>query len=137
MVQCRGKTRNGTRCQRQVSDGFRCHQHQFRSQRGGGDEGDGADGGNGIGSKKELALFFAPWCHWCHQFMDGTNSVWEQLKRKHKQVKFSQIDCDAHPEKAEEFGVQGFPTLFRIQGKDAQLFEGDRNVEELSQFIQS
>lgn len=133
MTQCRGKTHNGTRCHRKVTHGSRCHQHRTVSQRGGG------DGGvvNGF-EPTEVLLFFAPWCHFCHQFMDGSNSVWEQIKRKYAQsgdVKFTQIDCDANPEKAREFDVVGFPTIYKAKGSTLKRFEGNRTVEEMDRFI--
>ena len=129
MTQCRGKTSNGSRCQRMVTGGFRCHQHRTKSQRGGGVE-----------TPTEVLLFFAPWCHFCHQFMDGTNSVWEQIKRKYAQrgdVKFIQVDCDANPEKAREFEVVGFPTIYKVNGPTIKRFDENRTVEELDQFIKS
>lgn len=130
MSHCNGKTKDGYQCQRLVNKGRYCHQHQKRNRL--------LQSGGGSDERTEMTLFFAPWCPWCHRFMDGSDSVWQQLKQKHKNnsdVVFKQIDCDAKPEMAGKFGVMGFPTVLKIKGNNIQRFEGDRTVEALERFM--
>ena len=58
----------------------------------------------------------APWCPHCKHFMDGQDSNWEQLKGKHKEVNFDQINGDEHPDLATKYGIKGFPMIIKLKG---------------------
>jgi len=85
-----------------------------------------------------LVLFFAPWCGHCKRFMEGKDSIWEQLKKKHgnpEDVKFDQVNCDEEEEVAKKFNIKSFPTILKIKKDKVTPFEGDRSVKGLEEFL--
>lgn len=64
----------------------------------------------------EIALvkFYAPWCGHCKQLAPQFASAASELKRK---VLFAEVDCTVETKLAEQYHVQGYPTL--------KIFRGD------------
>jgi protein disulfide-isomerase-like protein len=81
-----------------------------------------------------LVEFYAPWCGHCKRL----TPVWEKLalemKEEGRDTKVARVDCDAHPEAAQRFGVRGFPTINLISGGRVYSFSGAREVEAFKAF---
>ncbi len=65
--------------------------------------------------------FWAPWCPWCRKLAPD----YETLSNEYgDRVKFAKLNADDSPSIAEQYGVQGLPTL--------KFFCGGRTVGELT-----
>lgn len=85
-----------------------------------------------------IIVFFAPWCPHCKSFMDGQDSIWNQLKRKNanrSNRRFIDVNCDKQPDVGAKYGVKHFPTIVKEVNGQAVHFEGERSVSALEQFI--
>ena len=92
------------------------------------------------GSKKEAELyyFFTKWCPYCKK----ATPIWNELKEKYEnnpinntQVYFKEVDCDENEKLADEFNIEGYPTIKLV--KDGQIIEYDAkpNLETLEKFL--
>jgi len=101
--------------------------------------GGGADGaGDGPAKDAELFFFFTEWCPHCQK----AKPVWESLKSEvdgqminRYRVIFREVDCDKDEKLANEFGVEGYPTIKLV--KDGQVIEYDAKPDKdiLVQFL--
>lgn len=87
--------------------------------------------------QKTFALFYAPWCPHCKSCMPH----WNNLEKMNKtDINIVKIDCDANPEMAQKFGIQGYPTIkFLPYGlnnpKNMIDYDGPRTGEAFLAFI--
>jgi len=80
-----------------------------------------------------LVEFFAPWCGHCQRLEPEWKKAASELKGK---VKLAALDATQHPQAAQRFQVQGYPTIkyFPAGAKDwnsAQEFGGGRTASEI------
>lgn len=80
-----------------------------------------------------LVEFYAPWCGHCKNLAPHWEKAAAQLKGK---VKLGALDATVHSIKAQEYGIQGYPTIkFFAPGKkdssSAQDFDGGRTDSDI------
>ncbi|XP_058825857.1 protein disulfide-isomerase A6 homolog [Topomyia yanbarensis] len=80
-----------------------------------------------------LVEFFAPWCGHCKNLAPHWAKAASELKGK---VKLGALDATVHTLKAQQFGVQGYPTIKYFPGgsKDrdaAQEYDGGRTASDI------
>ncbi|XP_055614434.1 protein disulfide-isomerase A6 homolog [Uranotaenia lowii] len=80
-----------------------------------------------------LVEFFAPWCGHCKNLAPHWDKAASELKGK---VKLGALDATVHTLKAQQFGVQGYPTIKFFAGgpKDrdsAQDYDGGRTSSDI------
>lgn len=91
-------------------------------------------------SKKEaeLLFFYTEWCPYCKK----AKPIWNEVKEKYENepinntiVYFKEIDCDKDEKMADEYNIEGYPTIKLI--KDGQIIEYDAkpSVENLEKFL--
>ncbi|CAH1102178.1 unnamed protein product [Psylliodes chrysocephalus] len=80
-----------------------------------------------------LIKFYAPWCGHCQRL----EPVWAQVGEAliHTNVKVGRIDCSHFPKIASEFGIRGYPTIKFITTDSEHTFTGDRNKDDIIQFV--
>ncbi|CAB4059086.1 PDIA6 [Lepeophtheirus salmonis] len=121
------------------------------SRLGGGGGGGGGgrkkkEGGNGVveltdsNFKKEvldsddmwLVEFFAPWCGHCKNLEPHWKSAASELKGK---VKLGAVDATVYPGLAQQYGVQGYPTIkyfpSGLKRDGPEEFDGGRTKEDI------
>ena len=89
-------------------------------------------------NEAELLFFYTEWCPYCKK----AKPVWNELKSKYEnetinntKVYFKEIDCDKDEKLADEFNIEGYPTIKLL--KDGQVIEYDAkpNLENMETFL--
>ena len=92
----------------------------------------------GATKEAELLYFYTEWCPYCKK----ARPIWNELKTKYEnepinntRVYFKEIDCDKDEKMADEYGVEGYPTIKLV--KDGQIIEYDAkpDMDTLEQFL--
>ena len=94
---------------------------------------------SGESKSADLYLFYTEWCHHCKK----TKPEWEQLKKNYSgnnnvngyKLNFIDVDCDANPEIADKFKVEGYPTIKLVKGNQIVEFDAKADVKTLEQFL--
>ena len=93
----------------------------------------------GESKSADLYLFYTEWCPHCKK----TKPEWEQLKKNYSgnnnvngyKLNFIDVDCDANPEIADKFKVEGYPTIKLVKGNQIVEFDAKADVKTLEQFL--
>ena len=93
----------------------------------------------GESKSADLYLFYTEWCPHCKK----TKPEWEQLKKNYSgnnningyKLNFIEVDCDANPEIADKFKVEGYPTIKLVKGNQIVEFDAKADVKTLEQFL--
>ena len=90
-----------------------------------------ADGEDAIGDKSaQLYLFKVDWCPHCKKAKPVFDEVEKELKGRPINgyvVSFKTVDCEAEPDMADKFKVEGYPTIKLV--KDGEVIEYDAKPE--------
>jgi protein disulfide-isomerase A6 len=85
-------------------------------------------------TKNTLYLFKAEWCGYCQRF----KPTWNALQNDpiiSKSVNFVTFDSNEHKKEMEQYGIQGFPTIMLKNKNKVIDYNGDRNIEDIKNFI--
>ena len=86
----------------------------------------------------ELFFFFTEWCPYCKK----AKPIWNSLKAEYPdgiinntKVYFKEVDCDKNEDMANEYKIEGYPTIKLV--KDGQVIEYDAkpNLKTLEEFL--
>ena len=94
---------------------------------------------SGESKSADLYFFYTEWCPHCKK----TKPEWEQLKKNYSgnnnvngyKLNFIEVDCDANPEIADKFKVEGYPTIKLVKGNQIIEFDAKPDVKTLEQFL--
>ncbi|CAK9036498.1 unnamed protein product [Durusdinium trenchii] len=79
--------------------------------------------------KRVFVKFFAPWCGHCKRL----KPAWEKLMQEyaeHDSILVAEVDCTgAGKSKCDDAGVEGFPTLKRLDGSGQDIFSRSFQAE--------
>ncbi|XP_072320196.1 protein disulfide-isomerase-like [Eucyclogobius newberryi] len=82
-------------------------------------------------NKYLLVEFYAPWCGHCKSLLPVYEEVAGKLKDEDKDMRLAKVDATEEKELAEEFNVQGFPTISLFVNGDRtkpREFTGERTA---------
>lgn len=89
---------------------------------------------SGGGSNVEIYLFKADWCGHCRGFKPTWEKISKDLGSKYK---FITVDADKDKDKIEKWKIQGFPTIIKKVGDNAQEYVGPRDEQSVKEFIET
>merc|ERR1712110_1352613 len=83
-----------------------------------------------------LVEFYAPWCGHCKRLAPEFAQAAQELEADGSNIKFGKVDATEHPDLAQEYEVQGYPTLIWFTKENNHAPEAYRGGRE-SATIQS
>lgn len=90
--------------------------------------------------RKQLILFFSKKCPHCNKLMDGDDSVWNTLVKKHKSrgdLQIEEIDCEKNQDAIEKYSITAFPTIKLLDNDKEYVYNGDNTLDSIEQFLSS
>ena len=84
--------------------------------------------------KTQVYLFKAEWCGHCRGFKPVWDKIKEALQNKYE---FVTVDADKDKNLIEKWKIQGFPTIIKKVGENAQEYVGERDEQSVKTFIES
>lgn len=100
---------------------------------------------DGIGATDDkvaqLFLFKVDWCPHCKQAKPIFDEVEKEVQKENPingyTVTFTTVDCEAEPDMADKFKIEGYPTIKLV--KDGQVIEYDAkpDKEKITQFLKT
>lgn len=85
-----------------------------------------------------LYFFYTTWCPHCK----AAKPEWQKLKDEYKDkpvnntlVIFREVDCDKEEEVAEQFKVEGYPTIKLVKDEQVVEYDAKPNYDTLVQFL--
>lgn len=79
--------------------------------------------------------FYAPWCGHCKSMAPAYAELAEHFHKDGSKVKIAKLDATVHKEFAEQFGIEGFPTIkLFINGKPID-YNGERSKDAMTAFL--
>jgi protein disulfide-isomerase-like protein len=92
----------------------------------------GREGFEGAAEPK-VVLFYADWCGHCKALKPAFSQFEEKMGKK---IRIERVNADEKPEIVKANNVQGFPTIILFKGDKRVVFEGERNLENLVEFVE-
>lgn len=85
--------------------------------------------------KNRIVLYFAPWCHYCKEMLP----IWKQFIGKLDESKlpiiYDKVNCSDNAQTCIEEHVEGYPTVILYINNKRILFDGQRTVGGLMDFV--
>lgn len=103
-------------------------------------------GGNSVmkvtnDNKKELSnevvflKIYTDWCGYCKKL----KPAWDELGKEGVDgVTIAELDADAEPALAKEYGARGYPTILLMKkGEESVKYDGARDVESMKNYLEN
>ncbi|GBE62549.1 disulfide isomerase [Babesia ovata] len=84
-----------------------------------------------------LVKFYAPWCMHCQSLAPEYEKAAKQLADEGSEVVLAEVNCDGAVGVAQEFGVEGYPTLKFFRHGVARNYTGSRQAEGIVSWCKS
>ena len=90
----------------------------------------------GGGSHADLYFFHTTWCPHCKKALP----IWIDFQAKNSSVNgviinYHTVDCDNEPEVAQQFGIEGYPTIKLLKKSSQVEYNGDRTSNSFKEFV--
>tara|TARA_B100000035_G_C20730200_1_gene435164 strand:- start:117 stop:617 length:501 start_codon:yes stop_codon:yes gene_type:complete len=86
-----------------------------------------------------IIYFYTEWCPYCKKSKPEWNKFKElvNLQEFNKSITFEEIDCDKNPEIANNYKIEGYPTIKLIYNGEVYDFDAKPESNILLEFVQS
>ena len=95
-----------------------------------------------IGSKEstnvEVYYFFTEWCPYCKK----ARPIWDKLKSQFnnktlngKTLSFKEVDCEKDEKLADQFNIEGYPTIKLVKGNQVVDYDAKPDSKSLTEFL--
>lgn len=80
-------------------------------------------------NKVYMLIFYAPWCGHCKRMVDDITKLGETLHNEGFSI--GTINCDKHENVANQFKIEGFPTIYFSSNNKSEVYNGSRDLDSL------
>jgi len=88
----------------------------------------------------EVYYFFTEWCPYCKK----ARPVWDSLKEQYnnkilngKTLYFKEVDCEKNESKADQFNIEGYPTIKLVKGNQVIDYDAKPEMKSLTEFLKT
>lgn len=96
---------------------------------------------NNINNDKNATIiyFYTEWCPYCKKSRPEWNSFKEllQLQSFKETISLKEVDCDKNPEIADNYNIEGYPTIKLIYKDEVYDYDAKPESKTLLQFVES
>ncbi len=90
------------------------------------------------GTHCDLYFFHTTWCPHCKKAMP----IWIEFQKKNPTlngvtINYHTVDCDQEPEVAQEFGIEGYPTIKLKYDNQVAEYDAKTDPETLKRFLET
>lgn len=82
-----------------------------------------------------LVEFYAPWCGHCKKLTPEYSGAALELAKSDPPIPLAKVDATENKKVAEQFGIQGFPTLFWFRNGEKTEYTGGRTKDTIIQWV--
>ena len=86
----------------------------------------------------DVMFFYTEWCPFCKK----ARPAWDKVKEKYnekamngKTLYFKEIDCDKDEKLADQYNIEGYPTIKMIKGDQVVDYDAKPTEKSLTQFL--
>ena len=85
---------------------------------------------------RTLVEFYAPWCGHCKALAPKYEEAARILKEEtESSTILAKVDATKAPQISQQFKIEGYPTLYLIEGKETVLFDGGRETKDIVDWV--
>ena len=88
-------------------------------------------------TKGVLYFFYVDWCPHCQKAKPIWKKLGDKLSNKLPKLKLEMVNGEENRKLAEKYEIQYFPTILYINGDSVVEYEGERELEPLTNFAVS
>lgn len=81
----------------------------------------------------ECLLFYTTWCPHCKKTIKGMEDY--KVQTPHDNITFRTIDCDKHPDQADFYQVDSYPTIIMVVEGKNYIFDSNFSKESMDKFV--
>ena len=97
-------------------------------------------GSDDDGNEADIYYFFTEWCPYCKK----ARPIWDNLKEQYnnklfngKTLNFKEVDCEKNEKLADQFNIEGYPTIKLVKGNQVVDYDAKPDAESLKEFLQT
>ena len=98
------------------------------------------EGGDDDINEVDIYYFFTEWCPYCKK----ARPIWDNLKEQYnnkpfngKTLNFKEVDCEKNEKLADQFNIEGYPTIKLVKGNQVVDYDAKPDAESLKEFLQT
>jgi|SaaInlV_165m_DNA_1040744.scaffolds.fasta_scaffold76085_1 thiol-disulfide isomerase/thioredoxin len=88
-------------------------------------------------SDSKMVMFYVDWCPHCQKAKPIWKKLGDKLSNKLPKLKLEMVNGEENRKLAEKYEIQYFPTILYINGDSVVEYEGERELEPLTNFAVS
>lgn len=88
----------------------------------------------------EIIFFYTAWCPYCKKARpewDKFKKQWENKSIKGYSIVFSEVDCDTNEKLANEYKVDGYPTIKLLKDNKIVDYDAKPSADTLTMFLKN